>query len=198
MNTIEFYYDYRSPFAYFASQRLDIFKNTRLEWKPVLVSGLLNLQVGKALLDDVTDAMCPAKRAHFMADIFRHIQYWNIPFSPPKPTPPVCDIAMAISAKLDSDNIEHLLFNHEIFKSVWQRQQDVQDKEVIRQCLITAGLNPELVDTAVDDGMAILLNNTSSAFEQGVFGTPSFIVDQDIYFGADRMELLAAGLVQLN
>ena len=194
MKSIELYYDYRSPFAYFASQRLDLFQGTPIHWKPVSVSGLINLQVDRDPRSEVVDPLCPAKRNHFMADIFRLIGYWKIPFAPPNPTPPICNTAMAISAKLAADGVEHDAFRSAIFASVWQKQQDAESEAVLRECLEGANLDPDLARTATQEGEEILFANTQLAFKKGVFGTPSFIYNDELYFGADRMELLAASL----
>lgn len=196
MTKIDLYYDYRSPFAYFATQRLTLLSKLGAEivWKPVLISGLLNLQDGREITADVQDPLCPAKRAHFMADIFRLIEYWNIAFAPPMPTPPVCDAAMAISALLVSKGVEHSAFRNRIFEAVWQNQSNVEDREVLCQCAAESGLDLDVNDQLIRDGSAILLERTKLAFSQGVFGVPTFVKGDELYFGADRMELLASTL----
>ena len=70
MTTIEFYYDFRSPFPYFATHRMYLLTDREAEivWRPVYVDGLLNLQQGQQPGDEAADPFCPAKRAHFMAE----------------------------------------------------------------------------------------------------------------------------------
>jgi len=193
---IDLYYDYRSPFAYFAAQRISLLteREATISWKPVLVSALINLQVGREPAADVLDPLCSAKRAHFMADIFRMIGYWNITFAPPVPTPPVCDTAMAITALLESKGIEHSAFRNCVFEAVWQRQCDVENLDVLRECLESSGLELALDDQSIQEGNNLLIDNSTSAFSQGVFGVPTFVCDGELYFGADRMELLASQL----
>ena len=196
MKSIELYYDFRSPYAYFASQRTSLLRNREatLTWRPVLVSGLLNLQVNGEPGAEVVDPLCAAKRAHFMADIFRLIEYWDIAFAPPNPVPPVCNDAMAVAAGLDALGIEHSNFREAIFAAVWQKQQDVQQLEVLYQCMQESGLDANTLETLRVDGTDILIANTEAAFEQGVFGVPTFVYEEQLYFGADRMELLASHL----
>lgn len=194
MKQIEFFYDFRSPFAYFAFTRQALLTDTgaTLVWRPVSVSGLLNLQVGRNPEEDVLDPMCPAKRAHFMSDIFRLIEYWNIPFAPPIPTPPAAEKAMAVCALLDQEQTDHSEFRAEIFQAIWQRQEDVQDDGVLLRYLDQAGFSQEVLQAALSLGMELLMERTKLAFDRGVFGVPTFIDGEELFFGADRMELLAS------
>ncbi len=196
MKTIELYYDFRSPYAYFASRRTSLLtdRGAEIVWRPVLASGLLNLQVNREPRAEVIDPMCAIKRAHFMADIFRLIEYWEIPFAPPEPTPPVCNKAMAVAAVFDAQGIEHSKFRDAIFAAVWQNQQDVQLPQVLSQCLGESGLDASEIESAQVDGADILIANTEAAFKQGVFGVPTFVCEEQLYFGADRMELIASHL----
>jgi len=196
MKEVELFYDFRSPYAYFASQRLALLTDVgvAIVWKPVSASVLINLQAGRDPNDEVLDPLCPPKRAHFMADIFRLIEYWHIPFAVPQPTPPVCDLAMIIATRLDAERIEHDRFRMGIFEAVWQQQKNVNDPDVLRECLEASGLAPELVDAATTESEDLWTENTVTAYTAGVFGVPTFRFDNDIYFGADRMELLVTRL----
>ena len=200
MSRIKLYYDFRSPFAYFASQRLSLLRDegAEISWHPVSVSMLLNMQVDKEPWAQVEDPMCKAKRNHFMADIFRLIEHWKIPFAPPVPMPPECTTAMAIAALLDKEQQEHTEFRDAMFAAVWQEQKDANDIDVLESALKSANHDPELIQIAATEGKALLTELSCKAFEQGVFGVPSFIVDDALYFGADRMDLIAAHLRALR
>ncbi len=194
MQTIEFYYDLRSPYSYFASQRMSLLIATgaTIIWRPVFVDVLLNLQQDKDPWDEPVDPFCPPKRAHFMADIFRMIEYWNIPFNMPSPPKPNCNVAMGIAAILERDGIEHEAFLQAVFKAAWQDQKDTQSEEVLQKCLADNNLENSLIERSLTEGKELLTETTRLAYERGVFGVPSFVFDDQVYFGADRMELLAA------
>ncbi|HEB87987.1 MAG TPA: hypothetical protein ENI85_00295 [Deltaproteobacteria bacterium] len=196
MTAIDFYYDFRSPFAYFATRRMGLLldKGARIRWRPVSVSVLLNLQVDEAPWAEREDPLCPPKRAHFMADIFRLIEYWKIPFAMPSPPIPVCDEAMAIAALLEREGISRSGFHDAVFEAVWQEQEDAADPEVLRACLAAGSHDPALQEAASREGLDLLTAKTRAAYDQGVFGVPTFVVGDDLYFGADRMEMLAARL----
>ena len=160
----------------------------------MFIDVLLNLQQGREPWDEILDPFCPPKRTHFMADIFRMIEYWKIPFNMPSPAKPNCNTAMAIAAILEKDGIDHAGFCTAVFKSVWQEQLDGNDPSVLRTCLETDRLDPGLINRAESEGRNLLTQNTVSAYERGVFGVPIFILNDDLYFGADRMEVMAEKL----
>ena len=200
MTTVDLYYDFRSPFSYFASQRLSVLtsQGAHINWCPVSVDVLLNLQVNRQPWGEVLDPMCDAKRDHFMADIFRMIEYWDITFSVPSPIPPKCNKAMAIAALLKAEGSEHSAFRQSLFKAVWQEQKDPNDISVLQMCLDAGGHEHATVQTAETVGMERLTEDTLAAFRQGVFGVPSFVSNGQLYFGADRMDVLAVQLQKQN
>ena len=195
MTAIDFYYDFRSPFAYFATCRMALLtsKGAEINWHPVFVDVLINCQAGKAPWDEIEDPFCPPKRAHFMADIFRLIEYWKIPFNMPSPPVPSGNTAMAMAALLERDGADHAAFRDAMFKAIWQDQKDGDAPETVREAL-TAGGHDEALSKREEEGTKLLTKNTLAAYEAGVFGTPTFVIGDDLYFGADRMELIASRL----
>jgi len=193
LTRIEFYYDFRSPFSYFATERMHLLteEGAELLWRPVSIDVLLNLQAGREPSAHVEDPMCAAKRAHFMADIFRLIEFWRIPFQMPSPPIPACNQAMAVAALLERDGIRHSGYHDALFRAVWQEQKDGNDAEVIGACLEAGGHDRNVLAQAPEQGVGLLTQDTVDAFERGVFGVPTFVQGEELYFGADRMELLA-------
>ncbi len=195
MTDIDFYYDFRSPFAYFATCRMDILesKGAKINWRPVFVDVLLNCQAGKSPWDERVDPFCPPKRAHFMADIFRLIEYWQIPFKMPSPPIPGGNTAMAMAALLGQDGTSHSAFHDAMFKAIWQEQKDGADLEVVKGALLAGNHDAAMIDRE-KEGVELLTKNTLEAYDNGIFGTPTFVVAGDLYFGADRMEMIASKL----
>ncbi len=194
MPDIEYYYDFRSPYAYFAASRMGLLTATgaQIVWRPVSVDVLLCLQQGQEPWSDYADPFCPPKRAHFMADIFRLIEYWNIPFAMPSPPVPDARSAMAIAALLEREGVSRSAFHDCVYRAIWLDQKDAQDPEVLRACLTAGGHDPALIERAETEGRALLTGNTLALYERGVFGVPTFIHGENLYFGADRMEMIAS------
>ena len=88
--TIEAYYDFRSPYAYFANHRIrhGLFVPpvpVKWLWRPVSIDVLLNLQAGRDAWAAYSDPLSGPKRAHLLADVRRNAAFYNIPLRAPKP-----------------------------------------------------------------------------------------------------------------
>jgi 2-hydroxychromene-2-carboxylate isomerase len=85
-------------------------------------------------------------------------------------------------------------YNRAVFAAFWGEGLDVNDRAVLAKRLDAAGLDGKaLLETADAAEYAEQLEkNTKLAGERGVFGSPTFIVGEDTFFGNDRLELLEA------
>jgi 2-hydroxychromene-2-carboxylate isomerase len=74
----------------------------------------------------------------------------------------------------------------------------MDEPEVIEAALRESGLpaEPILAGTREPDVKAALLANTQAAVDRGVFGSPSFFVDDDLYFGKDRLRDVEEAILQ--
>jgi 2-hydroxychromene-2-carboxylate isomerase len=84
---IETYYDFRSPYAYFANHRvrggkLGFAKNVEWVGRPIFIDVILNLQAGREAWAPYIDTLIPPKRAYLMADIRRMAEFYGAPYSP--------------------------------------------------------------------------------------------------------------------
>lgn len=196
MTAVDFYYDFRSPYAYLASRRLDVLtsKGAEIRWKPVSIDVLLNLQAGREPWADYQDPLPPPKRAHLLADVPRMAKFWNIELKRPNPPRPRSTDAMSIAAALESRGVDHDTYRREAFAALWLNQSDLGELTVIKACLARGGLDPAISDQPLDAWRHLLAETTRHAYKAGVFGVPTFVCDSEIYFGADRMDVLAGQL----
>jgi len=84
---VETYYDFRSPYAYFADYRIrngDVGLVAEVEWigRPIFVDVILNLQAGKEPWAPYVDTLIPPKRTYLMADIRRMAAFYGVPYRP--------------------------------------------------------------------------------------------------------------------
>jgi|SRR5579864_1034873 len=191
--TIEVYYDFRSPYAYFASHRLRggdlVGRGHAWAWRPVSIDVLLNLQAGREPWAAYLDPLSPPKRAHLIADVRRLAAHYRLPLRAPRPQRPNSIPALCAAALLDET--ERAKFCDVVFDALWQEQQDISDRAVLKTCLAQAGASPGIVDRAYDDqARANLAHETAQAYAHGIFGVPSFAVDNEVFFGNDRLDLL--------
>ena len=64
----------------------------------------------------------------------------------------------------------------------------------MRDVLAAAGFDPALADRGMLTSVGILERNTDEALRRGVFGVPSYLVGDEIFWGQDRLPLLDAHL----
>jgi 2-hydroxychromene-2-carboxylate isomerase len=192
--TIEAYYDFRSPYAYFANHRIrhGMFVTpvpVKWLWRPVSIDVLLNLQAGRDAWAVYGDPLSAPKRAHLLADVRRNAAFYNIPLRSPKPPRPNPIPALCAAALLGPEG--HDDFRNAVFDAIWQQQRDISDSGVLADCLMRAGASPELVNRALaSEVREALAEETERAYASGIFGVPTFVCDKEIFFGNDRLDLL--------
>ena len=194
---IDTYYDFRSPYAYFASHRIrhaDLGFADDVEWvgHPIFIDVILNLQAGREPWAAYVDTLIAPKRAHLMADIRRMAAFYGAPYRPswkwparPNQVPALC-VASLLSGRAE------VLFRDAIFDALWHEQKDIADPAVLRDAIDHAGGDRAVLDQASDPGVhEALTKRTVEAYASGVFGTPTFVWKGELFFGADRLEVLA-------
>ncbi len=77
---------------------------------------------------------------------------------------------------------------HAIFRAVWAEEKDIAQDDVIRACLEESGFDPALADSGLLVGAETYAANLEEAVERGVFGAPFYFVDDQRFWGQDRIE----------
>jgi 2-hydroxychromene-2-carboxylate isomerase len=186
---IDFYFDYLSPYAYLAWRKLPEITEARgvtIRPKPVLFAGLLNHwgQLGPAEI--------PPKATHVFKECARFAQLAGIPFRSPRyhPFKPLTALRVSLAEVSGPDQSRVI---GAIFDAGWALGQDLGDAIVIRNALNGLDLDGEaLVHQASEpDVKNILHENTLAAVEKGVFGIPTMIANQELFWGLDQLAYLA-------
>lgn len=188
--TVDFYFDFMSPFAYLAAHRLPELAR-RHQASATFRCHPIDLVAArfKAGNTGPFNRDQPAKMRALMMDLGRWAKRYGIPFAFPK--------GLA-TAKL---NRAHLVaqargrgdpFLRAAFAAVWGRGGDPADAELLRAAAAEAGLDGPEVERAADSAEVVAAYERENADAQarGVFGVPIFWVDDQIYWGNDRIEFL--------
>jgi 2-hydroxychromene-2-carboxylate isomerase len=187
---ITWYYDYSSPYTYLASTRLESLcerNGYAILWRPVLVGGIFN-----AVNQSVYEARgTPAKARYGAKDVTDWARYYGIPFKFPSIFPvnsvkALRGALMAIEAGLISP------YSHRVFRAYWAEDRDIADDAVLRGIAEEAGLEGEAFSdwTRSPAAKEALRAITQEGMDRGVFGSPTFFIGEDMYFGNDRLVLL--------
>ena len=191
---VQFYFDYISHNAYVAWTQLGRLEErfgVVVEPVPVLFAGLLNHhgQLGPAEV---------RPKALWMGrNVMRKAELLGIELSPPlhHPFNPLLALR-ASSLDLPADVRARLIDG--LFRAVWVERRHVSEPQVVAEVATAAGLDGvALVERcAADEAKAALRDQTEAALDLGVFGIPSLLVRDEVFFGYDDfpfVELVLAG-----
>ena len=182
MRTVDWYFDFVSPYSYICLHRLEELTGVSIAYRPVLFAGLLNHFGQKG------PAEVPAKRRW----TYRWCTWWarqlGVPFRFPASHPfnPLQYLRLSIVAGSGHEPIR------KIFDDLWTTGADANDPNRVAALCTDLGVDPARLSS--NEVKASLKENTEHAAALGVFGVPSFVVDGEIFWGADSMDFLKAFL----
>lgn len=112
-------------------------------------------------------------------------------FWPFEPTFVDC-VVVALAAR--GANVEAFLAR--AFNAVFEEQRDMKNPDVVAALLSDAGIDAQVIMKAAADPAtkAIYEGNTRGALEAGVFGSPAYVLDGEVFWGQDRLDLLEDAL----
>ncbi len=185
---VDFYFDFSSPYSYFASTRIESLAKElgrEVNWHPILLGPMFKL-MGSAPLMQV-----PLKGAYAEKDFARTAQLFNIPFELPKPFP----IASVAAARASLYLLQHRpdtarLLIHRLFKAYYVDGLDISQQDKVLAVAADIGLDGnQLAAVLADDQLkAALKDAVAAALARGVFGAPFIIIDDEPFWGFDRFE----------
>jgi 2-hydroxychromene-2-carboxylate isomerase len=185
IKSIDFYFDFISPYSYLAHKKIQIIKkkkNIIFNYKPILVGGLHNLQgitapafIKPKLKHMISDCDLIAKK-----DKFDFI--WNSKF-------PINSLNI-MRGYLFINNENKDLYLNIMFDAYWKDNLDISNEEILKSLLEKCKIDPdsffeEIKDTKIKEK---LKNVTQEAHNKDVFGAPTFVINNKIFWGQDRLE----------
>ena len=184
---IEFYFDFSSPYGYFASTRVDDLAASfgrSVVWKPILLGVVFKETAVRPLAD------IPIKGEYSKRDWERMGRMMNVPYRLPAPFPIATQAAARAFYWLDGrDSGLARLFAKSAFHAYFAENVDISLPAAVVD--IAAALHGDrgelsraLQDSAVKDR---LRTENTNAIAKGVFGSPFFFVDGEPFWGSDRM-----------
>ena len=85
-----------------------------------------------------------------------------------------------------------------LLAACFAQERDIANDDVIRDCLQANGFDPDLSNSGLLGGVQIYESNTEEALKRGVFGSPTYIVNDQIFWGQDRLSYLDDYLGELE
>lgn len=187
---VEFLFDFGSPNAYLAHKvipEIETRTGEKFVYVPVLLGGIFKLTNNKPPM--VAFGGIRNKMDYEMLETRRFIARHGLTaftFNPYFPVNTLALMRLAVAAERDGILPRYV---DAAFHHMWEAPKKMDDPEVIRSALIESGLEADRLITAAqtDEVKQGLMANTQAAVERGVFGSPSFFVGDELYFGKDRL-----------
>ena len=182
----DFYFDFVSPYSFLAHKEIKKIENKlgiKIRYIPILLGGLHNLHGIKA------PAFIPAKAKHMIRDCKLIAERNNIRFKFNSYFPIRSLNLMRGVLVAEEDNIKSYYIDS-IFNTIWQDGLNMNDEIIIHKVLKNLNVNPKTfslrsTSSSIKDA---LRKKTSDAYNKGVFGAPTFVANNKIFWGQDRIE----------
>ena len=187
---VDFFFDFVSPYTYLARTQLPALKErtgARFRLWPMHLLNLMK-QVGNV----PTTVLCANKLKYAGQDIGRWVARYAVPFQM-NPSVFKADSSLVLRGALVAQKQgKEDPYNGAIFGAYWREAVDVNDRARVAARLDAAGLDGKvLLETADQPEYGeLLVKNTELAAERGIFGSPTFMVGDDLFFGNDRLGFL--------
>ena len=190
MAKVEFHFDFGSPNAYLAHLVIpEIERRTgvKFEYVPVLLGGVFKLTNNRSPAESM--AGIKNRLEYENLERQRFIRRHNITRFTPNPFFPVNTLLIMRGAIAVQFEDVFARYVDEVFKSMWAEPKKMDDPEVVRAALTASGFDAAalLARTQEPEVKDRLMKNTQGSVARGSFGSPTFFVGNEIFFGKDRL-----------
>jgi len=200
---VDFYFDFSSTNSYFAAFLLPAIcgrNGARVNWLPLHLAALFR---GTGF--DVM-AMHPAKARYLWEDHRRYAELTGLPFRRPSRFPiktSACLRAVLAVKQLSEEQSRSTdaelsagAFSQGIFRAYWEHDEDISDRAVIAALASELRMDQKRLFELMEDDQirAELRAVTERAIQRGVFGAPTFLVGDEMFWGKDRLDFVERSL----
>ena len=198
--TVDYYLTPVSPFTYLGHQRFrDICRQrgAQIKLRVMDLGKVFPASGGLALKDRP-----PQRRAYRMMELKRWRDYLGQPLTlEPKFFPvPAEAAATLILAVLQRHGVEPALdIAGDCLRAVWAEERDISSRDTLRDIAQGRGLDaPALLTQAASAEVAALyVMHSQEAIARGVFGAPTYVLNDELFWGQDRLDFLDRALARL-
>jgi 2-hydroxychromene-2-carboxylate isomerase len=203
----EFYFDISSPWTYLAfhqAQAVALETHATIHWRPFMVGFVFNA-VNPSVYA-MREKPVPAKAAYMQKDLADWARHQGLPLVWPPTVFPVnslkvmraCAWLLGAPGTPATDQGPFLRFAMAAFDAYWGRNLDISSDAVLAQLAQETGLDAAELAVAITSPVAkdTVKHHTDTAIARGAFGSPTFFLGDDMYFGNDRLCLVRQALLR--
>ena len=184
MRTLRFYFDFISPYAYLAWTQVHTL-GVEVEPHPILFAALLDANGTRG------PAEVPARRRYIVRDIARIAHRFGVPLVAPPAHPFNPLLALRVTA-LDMEPAQRRPLIDALYRAAWATGEGITNPEVVQRIASEIGLSADAVARANEPEIkARIRADTEDAVARGMFGVPTMLVDDQMFWGCDSLPHLA-------
>lgn len=186
-SAIDFYFDFSSPYGYFAAAKIDALAATygrNTVWRPILLGAVFKV-TGQQPLTTI-----PLKGSYAAHDLKRSARWFDLQFRMPSrfpvPTQAACRVYYWLYDR-DPDAAKALALA--LYRAYFVEDRDISNPEVTINVAAGLGHDKESIARAINDPAVKerLKTEIDAAVERGVFGSPYVVIDGEPFWGSDRL-----------
>ena len=197
--TVDYYMNPVSPFTYMGHERFRQIcrqHGAQINLRVMDLGKVFPVSGGLPLKDRP-----PQRRAYRMTELKRWREYLGIPLNLepkyfPVPSEPAATLILAVLARL---GVEPALdIAGDCLRAVWAEERDISAPATLRQLLAARSLDAEALMThaASAEVAALYIMHSQEAISRGVFGAPTYVLNDELFWGQDRLDFLDRALAR--
>jgi 2-hydroxychromene-2-carboxylate isomerase len=201
MTKVEFHFDFGSPNAYLSHllvPEIEQRTGAKFEYVPILLGGVFKMTNNKSPAEKMAGIKnrLEYERLELQRFVRRH-GITQFTFNPFFPVNTLLIMRGAVAAQFGGVYERYV---DEVFRHMWAKPKDMDDPEVVRAALKESGFDADalLARTQAPEVKDQLLKNTAATVERGTFGSPTFFVGDQIFFGKDRLRDVEEEIARAN
>jgi len=185
---VDFYFDFSSPYGYFAAAKIDALAakyDRTTTWRPILLGAVFKI-TGQQPLPTI-----PMKGGYALHDLNRSARWFKIPFRMPGKFP----ISSTAPSRAyywlqDRDPVAAKTLALALYSAYFSEDQDISSPDITADIAAKLGHGRDAVLQAINDPVIKerLKTEVDAAIERGVFGSPYIVVDGEPFWGSDRLD----------
>jgi 2-hydroxychromene-2-carboxylate isomerase len=202
---IAVYVDYKSPYAYLAvapTWQLERDFDVRLAWRPYVLD--IPKYLGEAKVDAQGNVLSEQRNDHqwrrvrySYMDCRRYAQLQGLTIRGTRKIFDSSIAAVGMLYALEQEGEVFRRYNAIVFERFWKRELDIEQASVVQAVLAEAGAAAEgFADYLAGPGRAQLTATMEEAHGLGVFGVPTFVLDGEIFWGREHLDLIKSRLTR--
>lgn len=196
--TVEFHFDFGSPNSFYAHRVIPAIEartHIKFEYVPILLGGVFKATNNRSPMEAL--AGIRNKSEYNALETRRFVRKHSIEDFKFNPNFPINTLAImrgaiyAMNNGIGGDYIEAM------YRCMWEQELNMAEPAVIQQALVDAGLPADAIIAGSADAeiKQQLIQNTAASVERGTFGSPTFFVGEEIFFGKDKLEDVEAEIL---